>query len=243
MTYCVAMRLSSGLVFVSDSRTNAGVDHISTFRKLHVFHHSDERVLVLQSAGNLATTQSIISLLHRRCLDDQRENLLNVESMYDAASLLGETVREVIARDSGANQGGTTDFSCNLLLGGQIKGEGLRLFHIYPQGNFIEATHDTPYFQVGESKYGKPIIDRVLNFDTPLDQAMQCALISMDSTLRSNLSVGLPLDVMTYPTDSFSAAQQHRITETHPYFDMIRKGWGEGLLSIFGQLPPLKLDE
>ena len=243
MTYCVAMRLSSGLVFVSDSRTNAGVDHISTFRKLHVFHHSDERVLVLQSAGNLATTQSIISLLHRRCLDDQRENLLNVESMYDAASLLGETVREVIARDSGANQGGTTDFSCNLLLGGQIKGEGLRLFHIYPQGNFIEATHDTPYFQVGESKYGKPIIDRVLNFDTPLDQAMQCALISMDSTLRSNLSVGLPLDVMTYPTDSFSAAQQHRITETHPYFDMIRKGWGEGLLSIFGQLPPLKLEE
>ncbi|WP_431296872.1 peptidase [Rahnella sp. PAMC 25559] len=243
MTYCVAMRLSSGLVFVSDSRTNAGVDHISTFRKLHVFHHSDERVLVLQSAGNLATTQSIISLLHRRCLDDQRENLLNVESMYDAASLLGETVREVIARDSGANQGGTTDFSCNLLLGGQIKGEGLRLFHIYPQGNFIEATHDTPYFQVGESKYGKPIIDRVLNFDTPLDQAMQCALISMDSTLRSNLSVGLPLDVLTYPVDSYSTAQQYRITETHPYFDMIRKGWGEGLLSIFSQLPPLKLDE
>lgn len=243
MTYCVAMRLSSGLVFVSDSRTNAGVDHISTFRKLHVFHQSDERVLVIQSAGNLATTQSIISLLHRRCADDERENLLNVTSLYDAASLLGETVREVIARDSGANQGGNTDFSCNLLLGGQINGEDLRLFHIYPQGNFIEATHDTPYFQIGESKYGKPIIDRVLNYDTALDQAMQCALISMDSTLRSNLSVGLPLDVMTYPKDSFSAAQQHRITETHPYFDMIRKGWGEGLLSIFAQLPPLKLDE
>ena len=243
MTYCVAMRLSSGLVFVSDSRTNAGVDHISPFRKLHVFLQTDERVLVIQSAGNLATTQSIISLLHRRCLDDERENLLNVKSLYDAASLLGETVREVIARDSGANQGSNTDFSCNLLLGGQIKGEGLRLFHIYPQGNFIEATHDTPYFQIGESKYGKPIIDRVLSYDTGLDQAMQCALISMDSTLRSNLSVGLPLDVMTYPADSFSAAQQHRITETHPYFDMIRKGWGEGLLSIFTQLPPLKLDE
>ncbi len=242
MTYCVAMRLSSGLVFVSDSRTNAGVDHISTFRKLHVFHQSDERLLVIQSAGNLATTQSILSLLHRRCLDPDRPNMLNVESMYDAASLLGETVREVIARDSGANQGSMTDFSCNLLLGGQIQGEGLRLFHVYPQGNFIEATHDTPYFQVGESKYGKPIIDRVLTYDTGLDQAMQCALISMDSTLRSNLSVGLPLDVMIYPKDSFSKDQQHRITEDHPYFQMIRKGWGEGLLSIFAQLPQLKLD-
>ncbi|WP_369789070.1 peptidase [Rouxiella sp. WC2420] len=242
MTYCVAMRLSSGLVFVSDSRTNAGVDHISTFRKLHVFHQSDERLLVIQSAGNLATTQSILSLLHRRCLDPDRPNMLNAESMYDAASLLGETVREVIARDSGANQGSMTDFSCNLLLGGQIMGEGMRLFHIYPQGNFIEATHDTPYFQVGESKYGKPIIDRVLTYDTELDQAMQCALISMDSTLRSNLSVGLPLDVMIYPKDSFSKQQQHRITEDHPYFQMIRKGWGEGLLSIFAQLPSLKLD-
>ncbi len=242
MTYCVAMRLSSGLVFVSDSRTNAGVDHISTFRKLHVFHQSDERMLVIQSAGNLATTQSILSLLHRRCLDPDRPNMLNAESMYDAASLLGETVREVIARDSGANQGGMTDFSCNLLLGGQIMGEGMRLFHVYPQGNFIEATHDTPYFQVGESKYGKPIIDRVLTYDTGLDQAMQCALISMDSTLRSNLSVGLPLDVMIYPKDSFSNQQQHRITEDHPYFQMIRKGWGEGLLSIFAQLPALKLD-
>jgi putative proteasome-type protease len=236
------MRLSSGLVFVSDSRTNAGVDHISTFRKLHVFHQSDERMLVIQSAGNLATTQSILSLLHRRCLDPDRPNMLNAESMYDAASLLGETVREVIARDSGANQGGMTDFSCNLLLGGQIMGEGMRLFHVYPQGNFIEATHDTPYFQVGESKYGKPIIDRVLTYDTGLDQAMQCALISMDSTLRSNLSVGMPLDVMIYEKDSFSQQHQHRITEDHPYFQMIRKGWGEGLLSIFAQLPSLKLD-
>ncbi|KAB7898523.1 peptidase [Rouxiella sp. S1S-2] len=242
MTYCVAMRLSSGLVFVSDSRTNAGVDHISTFRKLHVFHQSDERMLVIQSAGNLATTQSILSLLHKRCLDPDRPNMLNVASMYDAASLLGETVREVIARDSGANQGGMTDFSCNLLLGGQIEGEGMRLFHVYPQGNFIEATHDTPYFQVGESKYGKPIIDRVLTYNTALDQAMQCALISMDSTLRSNLSVGLPLDVMIYPKDSFSKAQQYRITEDHPYFQMIRTGWGEGLLSIFAQLPTLKLE-
>lgn len=195
MTYCVAMRLSSGLVFASDSRTNAGVDHISTFRKLHVFQQDGERTLVLQSAGNLATTQSIISLLLRRSQDAERPSLLNAPSLYEAASLVGETVREVIQRDSEAQQSGsTTDFSCNLLLGGQIRGEEMRLFHIYPQGNFIEATRDTPYFQIGESKYGKPIIDRVLNYDTPLEQAMQCALISLDSTLRSNLSVGLPLE-------------------------------------------------
>ncbi|EPA9113860.1 peptidase [Serratia liquefaciens] len=242
MTYCVAMRLSSGLVFASDSRTNAGVDHISTFRKLHVFQQDGERMLVLQSAGNLATTQSIISLLQRRSKDPERLNLLNAPSMYEAATLVGETVREVIQRDSEAQQSGsTTDFSCSLLLGGQISGEEMRLFHIYPQGNFIEATRDTPYFQIGESKYGKPIIDRVLSYDTPLEQAMQCALISLDSTLRSNLSVGLPLDVMIYPHDSFSSTQQYRITEDHPHFSAIRKGWGEGLVSIFKQLPPLQL--
>lgn len=211
MTYCVAMRLASGLVFASDSRTNAGVDHISTFRKLHVFQQDGERMLVLQSAGNLATTQSIISLLQRRCKDAERPNLLNAPSMYEAATLVGETVREVIQRDSEAQQSGsTTDFSCSLLLGGQIHGEEMQLFHIYPQGNFIEATRDTPYFQIGESKYGKPIIDRVLNYHTPLEQAMQCALISLDSTLRSNLSVGLPLDVMIYPHDSFSSVPHHR---------------------------------
>lgn len=242
MTYCVAMRLSSGLVFASDSRTNAGVDHISTFRKLHVFHQDGDRTLVLQTAGNLATTQSIISLLRHRSRNADCPNLLNASSLYDAASLVGETVREVIQRDSEAQQNGsTTDFSCNLLLGGQINGDDIGLFHIYPQGNFIEATRDTPYFQIGESKYGKPIIDRVLHYDMSLEQAMQCALISLDSTLRSNLSVGLPLDVMIYPCDSFSDARQYRITEDHPYFTTIRKGWGEGLVSTFRQLPPLVL--
>jgi putative proteasome-type protease len=156
--------------------------------------------------------------------------------------LVGETTREVIHRDSASQQSGsTTDFSCSLLLGGQISGEEARLFHIYPQGNFIEATEDTPYFQIGESKYGKPIIDRVLDFHTSLDQAMQCALISMDSTLRSNLSVGLPLDVMSYPNNSFSSAQQYRICENHPYYLTIREGWGDGLVNTFNRLPPLAL--
>lgn len=244
MTYCVAMRLSGGLVFASDSRTNAGVDHISTFRKLHVLHQDSERTLVLQSAGNLATTQSIINLLRNRTDDAERLNLLNVASLFDAASLIGETVREVIHRDSSAQQkGSSTDFSCSILLGGQIKGEPPRLFHIYPEGNFIEATEDTPYFQIGESKYGKPIIDRVLSFETSLEQGMCCALISIDSTLRSNLSVGLPLDVMIYRSDSFASNEQYRITEQNPYFATIRKAWAEGLLNTFLQLPPLQLIE
>lgn len=234
MTYCVAMRLSSGMIFVSDSRTNAGVDHISSFRKLHVFQVDDERTLVLQSAGNLATTQSVLSLLRRNNHDSDQPNLLNGRSLYDIALLVGETLREVIKRD-GEEFGGT------LLLGGQIRGEAPRLFQIYPQGNFIEASVDTPYFQIGESKYGKPIIDRVLRYETPLSQAMQCALISMDSTLASNISVGLPLDVMVYRTDSFSDNEQHHITEQHPYFSQIRQLWSKGLLSVFSQLPPLKL--
>lgn len=234
MTYCVAMRLDRGMIFVSDSRTNAGVDHISSFRKLQVFQTPGERTLVLQSAGNLATTQSVISLLRRDCQDSEKPNLLNSASLYDVVLLVGQTLREVIKRDG-------EEFSGTLLLGGQIRGEESRLFQIYPQGNFIEASVDTPYFQIGESKYGKPIIDRVLRYDTPLEQAMQCALISMDSTLASNISVGLPLDVMIYHCDSFDDSRQYHITESHPYFSQIRQLWSRGLHSVFTQLPPLTL--
>ncbi len=234
MTYCVAMRLASGMIFVSDSRTNAGVDHISSFRKLHVFQQNDERTLVLQSAGNLATSQSVLSLLRRDIGEAEKPHLLNSGSMYDIALLVGETLRNVIKRD-GDEFGGT------LLLGGQIRGEAPRLFQIYPQGNFIESSVDTPYFQIGESKYGKPIIDRVLRYETPLNQAMQCALISMDSTLASNISVGLPLDAMVYHSDSFSDSEQYHITDQHPYFSQIRQLWSKGLLSVFSQLPPLQL--
>lgn len=242
MTYCVAMCLSDGLVFASDSRTNAGVDHIATFKKLHVIHRDNDRVLVLQSAGNLATTQSIVSLLESRMRSDNEPNLLQVSTLYDAATLVGTTLREVIDRDSRMQQhASSTNFGCNLLLGGQIAGEAPRLFHIYPEGNFIEATRDTPYFQIGESKYGKPIIDRVLSMETTLEQAMCCALISIDSTLRSNLSVGLPLDVMIYRADSFDASGQRRVTEDDPYFATIRKAWSEGLQNTFRQLPPFSL--
>ena len=172
MTYCVAMRLRSGLLFASDTRTNAGIDHIASFRKMYQFQIPHQREIVILTAGNLATTQSVLSLLNAR-LQGEGEHLLNVPSLYDAAVLLGRTLKEVVARDAeGGSQRQGVDFGANFLLGGQIQGEGPRLFHIYPQGNFIEATEDTPYFQIGESKYGKPIIDRVVRYDTtPLDEA------------------------------------------------------------------------
>lgn len=243
MTYCVAMCLNDGVVCASDSRTNAGVDHIATFKKLHVFNPDPRRVLILQSAGNLATTQSIISLLTARMADPGTASLRQIPSMYDGAALIGKTMLEVIQRDSGGQQSDNgTNFGCNILLSGQVGDEPARLFHIYPEGNFIEATADTPYFQIGESKYGKPIIDRVLTMETPLDQALSCALISMDSTLRSNLSVGLPLDVMIYRTGRYSIAEQYRITEHDPYFNQIRRAWSEGLQAVFLNLPGFRTE-
>jgi putative proteasome-type protease len=231
------MNLREGMVFVSDSRTNAGVDHIATFRKLHTFTVPGERVIVLQSAGNLATTQSVVSLLRARSHDPSGLHLLSAKSMYEAAEVVGATVREVIARDTGPQAQASIDFGCSFLVGGQIRGEDQRLFNIYPQGNFIESTPDTLFFQIGESKYGKPIIDRVLSYDTPLRPALQCALISFDSTIKSNLSVGMPLDRLVYVRDSFSDALQRRVDENDEYFRTIRKGWSEGLRRLFHELP------
>ncbi|ALV04725.1 peptidase [Roseateles depolymerans] len=232
------MRLRAGLLFASDSRTNAGVDHIATFRKMNIFEVPGERLVTLLNAGNLATTQSVVSLLRQRASGGGR-HLLNLPSMYDVAELVGRTVKEVVARDSDGggqlNQG--VDFGANFIVGGQIRGEAPRLFHVYPQGNFIEATEDTPYLQIGESKYGKPIIDRVIDFDSSLTEATKCALISFDSTIRSNLSVGLPLDMLLYRTDSFAPARPHRVTAEDPYFNRLRQGWGGGLKRVFEQLP------
>ncbi len=237
MTYCVAMRLDAGLLFASDSRTNAGVDHIATFRKMSVFEREGERLIVLLSAGNLATTQSVISLLRQR-LEHEGEHLLNRSSMYDVAELVGRTVKEIVARDANAQSlGQGVDFGGNFIVGGQIRGEEPRLFHVYAQGNFIEACDDTPYFQIGESKYGKPIIDRVINTGTSLKEAAKCTLISFDSTIRSNLSVGLPIDMLLYRADSFAKAEPHRITADDPYFNKLRRGWGEGLKRVFAKLP------
>lgn len=237
MTYCVAMRLDAGLLFASDSRTNAGVDHIATFRKMSVFEQPGERLIVLLCAGNLATTQSVVSLLRQR-LGGEGEQLYNRASMYDVAELVGRTLKEIVARDTQApalSQG--VDFGGNIIVGGQIRGERHRLFHVYPQGNFIEAGEDTPYFQIGESKYGKPIIDRVIKPSSSLQEAAKCTLISFDSTIRSNLSVGLPIDMLRYRADSFAPAEPQRITADDPYFQKLSRGWAEGLRKVFAKLP------
>lgn len=236
MTYCVAMRLREGLVFAADTRTNAGLDHIAIFRKMHVFERRGERSIVLLTSGNLATAQSVVSNLCERAQREDTASLYTVNSLFGAAQLVGDTISEVIAHAAGSQQNGGIDFGLNVLLGGQIAGERPRLFHIYPQGNFIEATEDTTYFQIGEVKYGKPIIDRVINYDTHLDRARKCALISFDSTIRSNLSVGMPIDIALYGEDSFSL-QVERIAENDLYFNSLRRAWGDGLRTLFETLP------
>jgi putative proteasome-type protease len=235
MTYCVAMHLAEGLVFISDSRTNAGIDQISTFRKLFIFNTPGERLIVLQSAGNLATSQSVVNLLRQRC-SSADSHLLNVRTLYDATVLVAETLREVVRRDR-SKLTDKVDLSCSLLVGGQIGDGPMGIYSVYPQGNFIQATEDTPFLQLGESKYGKPILDRNLTYRTSLDEALRCGLISFDSTIRSNLSVGMPLDLLVYRKDSFGPAHSHRVTQDDPYYSQIRNQWCSGLRDLLGALP------
>jgi putative proteasome-type protease len=240
MTYCVAMLLDTGLVFLSDSRTNAGVDQISTFRKATVFQKPGERVLVIQSSGNLAITQTVISILKEDIEAGDasgKPTLMNVPNLFEAARCVGEALRELHRRDAGALREFGVDFNASLTIGGQIKGEPPRLFSIYSAGNFIEATTDTSYFQIGESKYGKPIIDRVLRRTSSLNEAVKCALVSMDSTIRSNLSVGLPLDLVIVKRDRFNVARHISVDADNEYFRGIRGRWSEALREAFVQLP------
>lgn len=232
------MLLQAGLVMLADSRTNAGVDHVNTFRKLRVYVRPGERCLVLMSAGNLAITQAVASILDEaRRFDGDSPGLLDVPSMFEAARHVGDTLRSVYKRDADALAAFGIDFNANLILGGQIAGEPPRLFSIYAAGNFIEATCETPYFQIGELKYGKPILDRVLRWDTPLDEAVKCALISMDSTIRSNLSVGLPLDLAIVERDALALRSHHLIDADNPYFAMVRARWGDALRVAFDAIP------
>jgi putative proteasome-type protease len=235
MTYCVAARLNEGMVFLSDSRTNAGMDQVSTFRKMGVFERPGDRLIVLMSAGNLAITQGV-----REILNDAAEvdSLWSVDSMADAAALLGRAVRRVHERDGKAFKDFGIDFTCSFILGGQIKGEQSRLFNVYAAGNFIEAHSECPYFQIGESKYGKPILDRVLEPATPLDDATKCLLVSMDSTLKSNISVGMPLDLLIYRTGDLATTRFVSITEEDEYFASIRGRWSQLLREAFQSLPP-----
>lgn len=232
MTYCVAMRLNSGLVFLSDSRTNAGVDHVGTFRKMNVYENPGERVMVLMTAGNLSISQSIRQIVAERT-NAAGHTIWTATSMYEAAQILGDAIRSVYDRDAEELKKFGIDFNVSILFGGQIKGERCRLFQMYSAGNFIESHDENTYFQIGEAKYGKPIIDRVVTPDSTLDEAAKCALISMDSTLRSNISVGLPLDLLLYDADQLAVTRFVTVDESNQYFQMIRSSWGAQLKRVF----------
>jgi putative proteasome-type protease len=236
MTYCVGMLLDAGLVFLSDSRTNAGVDQISTFRKVTVFERPGERVMVLLTAGNLAISQAVVNILHEHA-DTPGRSIWAAKNMFEAAVEVGEALREVHRRDAVALHEHHIEFNASMILGGQIGTESPRLFCVYAAGNFIEATGDTPYFQVGESKYGKPILDRVIAPSTSLAQGAKCALISMDSTIRSNLSVGVPLNLLSIRRDELKIHSHVNIDENHAYFKMIRTRWSESLRHAFHEIP------
>lgn len=241
MTYCVAVRNEAGLVFLSDSRTNAGVDQISTFRKMHVYEVPGERVMVLLTAGNLAISQSVASGLKVQMENhgegSETKSLASAPNMFSAAKLVGDAVRKVYERDAEALKEFKIEFNVSLIFGGQIKGEEPRLFNIYSAGNFIEATPETPYFQIGESKYGKPILDRVIGNELSLDEVAKCCLISMDSTIKSNLSVGLPLDLLCYQKDALKVERRTQIDGKDPYFASLRERWGQQLRKVFNELP------
>ena len=243
MTYCVALKLDAGLVFLSDSRTNAGLDHISTFRKMIVYEKPGDRFMVLLSAGNLSISQSVREILQIEQIKDADGaedgppiTIWNAKSMFDAARVLGSAIRRVYDRDAEALKHGGVDFNASLVFGGQIKGEGMRLFQMYSAGNFIEATRETPYFQVGESKYGKPVLDRVITPATPLAEAAKCALVSMDSTMKSNLSVGMPLDLVVYEEGTFSSDKIVCLDHDNPYYAMLHNTWGRKLQDAFDSI-------
>jgi putative proteasome-type protease len=246
MTYCIGIRLNAGMVFLSDSRTNAGLDQISTFRKMMVYENTGDRFMVMLSAGNLSISQSLRELLQVERIDQGDDEppltIWNATSMFDAARVLGATVRRVHDQDGPSLQAAGIDFNASMIFGGQIKGEAMRMFLVYSAGNFIEATRETCFFQVGESKYGKPILDRVLAPDTPLDEAAKCALVSMDSTLKSNLSVGLPLDLLVYHEGRFTSDAIVCIDENNPYFQMVHSTWGRRVREVFESMDDPRWD-
>lgn len=237
MTYCVGISLNAGMLFASDSRTNAGVDQIGKYCKMHIFEVPGDRVIVILNSGNLSITQSTLNLLLQatRDADSSIPSVLNASSMYEVASMVGDAMRTVQQRES--HFLGSVDSGANYIVGGQIRGEAPRLFMVYSQGNAIESGVDTCFFQIGETKYGKPIIDRVVNRETNLVDAAKCVLISFDSTMRSNISVGLPIDILVYETDTYEVKTHRRIDEDNDYYLQVHHQWGHGLRDLFHQLP------
>lgn len=238
MTYCVGLNLEQGLIFASDSRTNAGVDDIGRFGKMRVFANDGERVIVTLSAGNLSVTQNALNLLdHRATHDASQPGLMNAKSMFEVATLVGDAMREIRARDESYLRSSNIDPNASFILGGQIAGESPRLFLVYSEGNFIESLADTPLFQTGETKFGRPILDRVITPQTSLSEAAKCVLVSFDSTIRSNVSVGTPIDLLVYRRDSLQPGVQRRLEEDDPYYGEIRRQWNDSLRSVLQTLP------
>lgn len=240
MTYCVGILVSEGLVMIADTRTNAGVDNIAVFRKLHVFETAGERVITVATAGNLSISQSVLAVLSEGIEDPQtgeRETLLNVPSMVRAARLVGRAIRQVYAADGADMERRNISFDVTLLLGGQIGNGTMRLYQLYSEGNAIEATEDTPFLQIGEPKYGKPILDRAVSHDIDLVEALKLGLISMDSTLKSNLGVGLPIDIVVAKRDTLRADIRYRIEEDEPYFRDLRDRWSSALRAAHQAIP------
>lgn len=245
MTYCVGMMLNSGLLFMSDTRTNAGVDNISSFRKMQSWTEPGHAAITIMTAGNLATTQAVVSLLDERskAKEDRSPSILEQPSMFGVAQLVGETLREVIAEHADEGQRADSSFNATMIIGGQIGNGAPRLFLIYPEGNFIEASPDTPFFQIGETKYGRPILLRAYDPDMSFAEAVKLLMVSFDSTIKANLSVGLPLDFQTYQADSLTPGPIRRIERDDPYFETISEGWGDALQLAFNSLPPFQMPE
>lgn len=240
MTYCVGMLLDKGLVLMSDTRTNSGVDNVSVFRKMHSWSVPGERIITIMTAGNLATTQGVISQIEERnkAPSERHNSLLEAETIFQVATLIGKLLRDTIAatdKQNGEEAAGS--FTASIIVAGQIKGGEPRLFLIYPEGNFIEASFDTPFFQIGETKYGRPIIIRGYSRDMSFEDAVKLLMVSFDSTIKANLSVGLPLDLMVIEKDGFEPAHQRRITGQDSYFQAVSAGWSEALKNAFHSLP------
>src|ERR1700761_6407850 len=239
MTYCVGIKLDTGLIFASDSRTHAEVDNYASFCKMTVFERPGDRVVVLLSSGSLAGTQAVVSILKQRgeSSDAAARSIWNARTMFDVALIVSDAVRDIEKRDGEHLAKSSSPFNASFIIGGQIKGEPPRLFRTFAEGNFIEAGTDTPFFQTGEAKYGKPIIDRVIGPSTNLSDAMKCVLVSFDSTMRSNLSVGMPIDLVCYERDALKISIRHRFAPGDAYFSSLSKAWSEGVRSVFRSLP------
>ena len=239
MTYCVAIKTDSGLIFASDSLTNAGIDHVSTYSKMHTFVQPGNRTFVLLAAGNLATTQAVVKRLRDDCQLGNLPCLGSVPSMSDAVDYVGHVSTEV-QRIQAARDTANTNFEATFIFGGQIAGQDPEIYMIYPQGNHIHESSVHPFLQIGETKYGKPILDRVIRSDTPLEQAARCALVSINSTIRSNLTVGPPVELLIYSTNALDEGRRLLFTEDHPYYRALGDAWNEGLRQALNGLPPFE---